>query len=174
MATVAESRDRLLETDGFLVESSGGDLGWIEEVWVDEAGDADAVAVRTADGRHGLLLDEDVLAVDRESRWVVVSPGTTFLELDTPHVTKRAEDGTARFESSWATTGALLEVAPRPRHLWHVPYRPEEPARPTRRRGVERPLWQGIAALLLLIALLVVVTVTLAYVIAGLVTDSSP
>jgi len=68
MATVAESRDRLLETDGFLVESSAGDLGWIEEVWIDETGDADAVAVRTADGRHGLLLDEDELAVDRESR----------------------------------------------------------------------------------------------------------
>lgn len=68
MATVAESRDRLLETDGFLVESSAGDLGSIEEVWIDETGDADTVAVRTADGRHGLLLDEDELAVDRESR----------------------------------------------------------------------------------------------------------
>jgi hypothetical protein len=174
MATVADSRDRLLETDGFLVESSAGDLGWIEEVWVDETGDADAVAVRTADGRHGLLLDEDVLTVDRESRWVVVSPDTTFLELDTPHVTRRAHDGTARFESSWATTGGVLEVAPRPRHLWHVPYRPEEPVQPARRRRAERPLWQGIAALLLLIALLVVVTIALAYLIAGLVTGAAP
>jgi len=172
MSTTTEPRHRLLETDGFLVESPAGDLGWIEEVWVDEAGEADAVAVRTADGRHALLLDEDVLTVDREQRWVVVSEVPTFLELDVPRLTKRPGDGRA-IASSWATTGAVLEVEPRPRHLWHVPYRPAEPARPARRRKTERPLWQGIAALLLLIAILVGVTVALAFVIADLVAGAA-
>jgi hypothetical protein len=172
MATPADSRDRLLETDGFLVESPAGDVGWIEEVWVDDEGEPEAVAVRTSDGRHGLLLNEDVLSVDRESRWVVVAENARFLELAAPRVT--AADGAAkRIESSWATTGAVLEVTPRPRRLWHVPYRPAEPSRPGRRRAIERPLWQGIAALLVLIALLVGATVTLAYVISDLVTGTA-
>ena len=172
MSTTAEPRDRLLETDGFLVESPAGDLGWIEEVWVDEAGDADAVAVRTADGRHALLLDEDVLAVDREQRWVVGAARPTFLELDLPRLTRAAGAGT--IASSWATTGSVLEVAPRPHHLWHVPYRPAEPARRPRRRKTERPLWQGVAALLLLIAILVGVTVALAFLVADLVAGAAP
>ena len=173
MSTTAEPRDRLLETDGFLVESPAGDLGWIEEVWVDEAGDAHAVAVRTADGRHALLLDEDVVAVDREQRWVVVSEQPTFLELDVPRLARRAGDG-GTISSSWATTGSVLEVEPRPHHLWHVPYRPAEPKQHARRRRTERPLWQGIAALLLLIAILVGVTVTLAFVIADLLAAAAP
>jgi len=113
-----------------------------------------------------------VLAVDREQRWVVVSEETTFLELDVPRLTARPGDGTA-IASSWATTGAVLEVAPRPHHLWHVPYRPAEPARPAPRRTTERPLWQGIAALLLLIAVLVGVTVALAFVIPDLVAGAA-
>lgn len=173
MATVAESRERLLDTDGFLVESAAGDVGWVEEVWVEEARGADAVAIRTADCRHALVLDDDVLAVDREQRWVVVSPETRFLELDRPHVTRRHDEG-GRLESSWATTGGLLEVTARPRHLWHVPYRPAEPAPPPRRRRAERPMWQGIAALLVTIALLVVVTVALAYAVANLVAGAAP
>lgn len=173
MTTVAESPDRLLETDGYLVESSAGDLGWVEEVWVEDTGAADAVAVRTADGRHGLLLDDDVLAVDREQRWIVVSPEARFLELGRPHVTRR-DDAGARFESSWTTTGGVLEVTPRPRHLWHVPYRPAEPELPRRKRSAERPMWQGIAALLLTIALLVGVTIALAYAIANLVAGAAP
>lgn len=56
----------------------------------------------------------------------------------------------------------------------HVPYRPAEPVRPARKRGAERPMWQGIAALLLTIAVLVVVTVALAYVVADLVTGVVP
>jgi hypothetical protein len=170
---IAESRERLLETDGFIVESPVGDLGWVEEVWIDEEGEPEAVAVRTADGQHGLLFDDDVLSVDRENRWVVIAEQAPLLELDAPRLARDARSDGWKAVASWATTGARLEVTPRPRHLWHVPFKPAEPKPPASERLAERPLWQGVAALLTAIALLVVFTVTLAYVIAHLVTGTA-
>jgi hypothetical protein len=163
MDTSAELRD----TDGFLVESPGGDLGWVEEVWLAETGAPKALAVRTSDGRHGLLLDEDIVSIDRERRWVVVPEKPSLLELDTPRVA--GGDGTA-LTASWATTGAVLDVTPRPHRLWHIPYRPAEPKTPVRRRRQDRPVWQGIALLLVTIAFLVAFTTALAFAIANLVT----
>jgi hypothetical protein len=165
--SVVETHVELRDTDGFLVESPAGDLGWVEEVWLAEGGDAKAIAVRTADGRHGLLLDDDVLAVDRERRWVVVPENARLLELAAPRLTDGADSGLA---ASWATTGASLDVIPRPHRLWHVPYRPAEPTLPTKRRRPERPVWQGIALLLVTIAFLVGLTTALAFVIADLLT----
>jgi len=173
MATISEEHERLLDTDGFVVESPAGDVGWVEEVWLGEEGEPEAVAVRTGDGQHGLLLDEDVVTVDRDNRWIVVPEDPRLLELDAPHMTSsRAPTEPGKVAASWATTGASLHVTPRPRHLWHVPYRPSEPRRAPRRMA-ERPLWQGIAALLTMIALLVAATITLAYVITHLVTGTA-
>jgi hypothetical protein len=168
MATIAEAHERLRETDGFVVESPAGDIGWVEEVWLGEEGSPRALAVRTGDGRHGLLRDEDVVTVDREKRWVVVTEEPTLLELDAPRLS--ASDGLV---ASWRATGERLAVTPRPRHLWHVPYRPSEPAPPARAKRVERPLWQGVAVLLVTIALLVALTITLAYVVARLITGTA-
>jgi hypothetical protein len=172
MATPAQASPRLHDTDGFLVESPAGDLGWVEEVWLGDGGEPKAVAVRTADGRHGLLLDEDVVNVDREQRWVVVPEEPKLLELDAPRVAAESSSRGA-LAASWATTGAALTVTPRPHHLWHVPYRPAEPTRPRPRRRPERPVWQGIALLLATIAFLVAFTITLAYTIADLVTGGA-
>jgi hypothetical protein len=162
--SVVETHEELRDTDGFLVESPEGDLGWVEEVWLGESGEPRALAVRTADGRHGLLLDEDVLAVDRERRWVVVPEKPKLLELATPTLV-----GGAALAASWTTTGASLDVTPRPHRLWHVPYRPEEP-KPTKRRQRDRPVWQGIALLLVTIAFLVGFTTALAFALADLLT----
>lgn len=167
MESVVETHAELRDTDGFLVESPEGDLGWVEEVWLGESGEARALAVRTADGRHGLLLDEDVVAVDRERRWVVVPEKPKLLELDAPRLASEGDGGIA---ASWRTTGAGLEVTPRPHRLWHVPYRPAEPKPPTRRRQQDRPVWQGIALLLVTIAFLVGFTTALAFAIADLLT----
>jgi hypothetical protein len=164
--TVVETHAELRDTDGFLVESPEGDLGWVEEVWLSETGEPKALAVRTADGRHGLLLERDVVSVDRERRWVVVPEKPKLLELDVPRVA--GGDG-APLAASWATTGANLDVTPRPHRLWHVPYRPAEP-KPARRRRKDRPVWQGIALLLVTIAFLVGFTTALAFIIADLVT----
>src|SRR5262245_41010039 len=65
----------LTGTEGYALESPQGELGRIEEVVVgDEEYVPVALDVRTNEGWHGLLRAEDVLVVDREYRWVVVSP----------------------------------------------------------------------------------------------------
>ncbi|HEU0248627.1 MAG TPA: hypothetical protein VFR38_16240 [Gaiellaceae bacterium] len=174
MATVAETNTRLRETDGFVVESPDGDLGWVEEVWVGEANEPAALAVRTADGRHGLLLGEDVLAVDRENRWVVVPPEPDLLELDVPRLTTMHEEGAAiRLAASWATTGALLPVSPRRHRRSRFPSRPSEATRPMPTESLERPLWQPVGVLIASLVLIVAFAITLAFVIARLVTGAA-
>ena len=174
MATVAETNARLRETDGFVVESPDGDLGWVEEVWVREANEPAALAVRTADGRHALLLGEDVLAVDRENRLVVVPREPALFELDVPRLaTTRGKGRAIRLAASWTTTGALLPVSPRRHHLSRFPSRPSEatPSVPT--ESLERPLWQPVAVLIASLVLIVAFTITLAFVIARLVTGAA-
>jgi hypothetical protein len=166
MAATAEDQ-RLVETDGFVVESSEGDVGRVEEVWVGEANEPRALAVRTSEGRHGLLLADDVLAVDRENHWVVVSPETVLFELSAPRLeTEQDEDGAPRATASWTTTGDTVPLVPPPRREWRFPVRLSRFA-----RGL-RPQW-AIAVLLASIALLVVLVLTLAFLVARLLTGSA-
>jgi hypothetical protein len=167
MAAIAGEDQRLVETDGFVVESSDGDVGLVEEVWLGEANEPHALAVRTTEGRHGLLLGEDVLAVDRENHWVVVSPETVLLELGAPRLqTAQEEDGATRQTASWTTTGDTVPLVPPPRREWRFPVRFSRFA-----RGL-RPQW-AIAVLLTSIALLVALVLTLAFLVARLLTGSA-
>lgn len=173
MATVAETNARLRETDGFVVESPDGDLGWVEEVWVGEANEPAALAVRTADGRHGLLLGEDVLAVDRENRWVVVPAEPDLLELDVPRLTTMRERGAIRLAASWTTTGALLPVSPRRHRRSRFPSHPSKATPPAPTESLERPLWQPVGLLIVSLVLIVALVITLAFVVARLVTGAA-
>jgi hypothetical protein len=105
---VFPARDSLLTSDGFRVESAGRRLGAVEEVWLDERGEPTGIAVRTEDGRRGLVLAADVVAVDPGRRRVVVAPAARVLELAPPRLRERA----GRLEASWATTGEAIEVQP--------------------------------------------------------------
>jgi hypothetical protein len=159
MALVAEESSRLCDTDGFLVESPEGDVGRVEEVWLDVDDEPCALAVRTGDGRHALLLDEDIVTVDREHRWVVVPSAPRLLELAPPRISL---DGGARLAASWETTGEAVEL-------------PSGPARGRFRRAKarrdleERPLWLVIACLYGWLALAVALMLGLAFGIAALV-----
>jgi hypothetical protein len=106
MATVTGSA--LSGTDGFCVEVDDEEVGVVEELWIADDGMPQALALRTAAGRHCLLLAEDVALVDREQRRVVVRHGTRVLELEPPHLVHT--DG--RIEATWATTGAAFELPP--------------------------------------------------------------
>jgi hypothetical protein len=170
MTAIAGTDQRLAGTDGFVVESTHGDVGLVEEVWVGEANEPRALAVRTSEGRHGLLLGEDVLAVDRENRWVVVAPEAVLLELDAPRLqTAEGEDSALRQAASWTTTGEVVPLAPPERDRWH----------PLQRWAAMLPLARAtrlpwaVAILLTGIVLLLAIVMTLAFIVARIVTGSA-
>jgi hypothetical protein len=171
MTAIAGEDQRLDGTDGFVVESPEGDVGRVEEVWVGEANEPRALAVRTSEGRHGLLLGENVLAVDRENHWVVVSPETLLLELDTPRLqTTQGDDGGMRQAASWTTTGDVVPLVPLRRRRRLLPVRLRAAVSPL--AGEDRLPW-AVATLLTSIVLVVALVMTLAFIVARLVTGAA-
>jgi hypothetical protein len=154
--TTVESTTRhltsLRDADGYVVESPFGDVGEVEEVWLDGDGPC-AVAVRVKDGRRALLLDRDIAAIDPEHRWVVVPEEVQLLELDAPRL---STDGGAP-AASWSTTGGRLEIAPRQPTAEGL----TEPAE----KG-ERPLWEMIAILYAALLVIVLVVTALVFLVA--------
>ena len=125
--------------------------------------------MRTKDGRHGLLLADDVLGVDREYDWVVVPPNIKLLELGLPRIDlRKTEPGL--MAASWETTGAVLNVMPS-RRAPRLPFIRSW----TSSASVDREpkLWRAVALLLSSIAALVVLFVLLAFVVARLVTGDA-
>jgi hypothetical protein len=155
MATLVHTTD-LRGTEDFVVESADGEIGRVEELWLGADEEPQALAVCMTDGSRALLLAEDVAAVDREHRWVVVGLHPELLELDAP----RLESTGGRPTASWATTGTVVH--------------PEPPSRPgvlqAFRRRVpnmdERPLWQLVATLYAAVALIVVFVIALVFVVS--------
>jgi hypothetical protein len=151
----------LRDTEDFVVEFAGGAVGRVEEIWLGPEGEPQAVAVRTKDGDRALLLAEDVLAVDRERRWVVCRPEADLLELEAPLLASRDDDG--HVAASWSTTGALLH------DYRHTP----APRIRNHRLTTDRPLWQVIAILYAGVGFVVVFVVALVFLIARLVAGSA-
>lgn len=162
MATVAGA-PRLRDTVGFDVQSPDGALGNVEEIWLGSTDEPRALVVCTRDGSRALLLDDDVVAVDREHRWVVVRPRPDLLELDAPRL-DGAPNG--RLAASWATTGVVVHPEP-PRRLTNlgrvVPRAPNVG---------ERPLWQLVAILYVSVALIVLAVVGLVFLVSELVSGA--
>jgi hypothetical protein len=162
MVTRAVSREDLRACDGFGVESAEGTIGWVEEVWLDDADEPEALAIRTTEGRRALLRVDDIESLDTEYGWVVVGPEPRLLELDAPRV-----DGS--LVASWGTTGNVLPVPSAPGLADRVLRR----SRPRRARREERPIWQVVGVLYGVLVLLIVGFMTLAFLVAYLVTGSA-
>jgi hypothetical protein len=162
MPTVAE----LQSCDGFAVEGGGDVLGWVEETWLDDSDRPGALAVRTPDGRRALLLADEVTAVDPDTQEVLVGADTTLLELDAP----RLADGPGAPSASWRTTGAMFN--PRPTPVAPDAEPPSRAVAASRASTVhrERPPWQIVAFFLGSLAAIVSLEITLAFVVAYLVT----
>jgi hypothetical protein len=155
MATTEVSAKRLAalrHADGYVVESPHGDVGEVEEIWLDE-GRPCALAVRVKDGRRALLLGRDVAAVDQEHRWIVVPEEVRLLELDAP----RLADNGGQPAASWSTTGNEVAVAPPPLVA---------PSHPEQATSVERPLWQMVAILYVGLLVIVAFVIALAFTVA--------
>jgi hypothetical protein len=160
MATVARE---LRGTEDYAVETPAGAIGRVEEIWLGSAGDPQALAVRTSDGGHALLLDEDVVTVDREHRWVVVDEHPALLELAAPQLVSR--DG--RVAAQWTTTGAVVHPEPQlrltglrkavQRHAPHL---------------ADRPLWQLVATLYGALTLIVISAVGLVFLVSWVVSGA--
>jgi hypothetical protein len=174
MAMIAERSPQLRETEGFLVESPEGAIGRVEGIWVDQANEPCALAVRTNDGRHALLLGEDVVAVQHEQGWVVAPSRPGLLELEPPRLSMIADHRSSKppIAASWQTTGAILPAAPRPAWRWRLPF-PHHRRSAVRPNSVERPLWRTVATLYAVLVFVVAFVITLAFVIARLVSGAA-
>jgi hypothetical protein len=171
MATAPELE--LRGTDGFVVESPEGGLGSVEEVWLDDQGQAHALAVTTNDGRHGLLLRDQVVAVDEENGWVVVGRSPMLLELQPPRVQEAPEGAGQPLVARWETTGEVMPAPPR-----HPPLGGASrlAAAVGKRAGFARrdvPPIYAIAVLLVSLALIVATVTALVFLVAKLVTGGA-
>jgi hypothetical protein len=164
-------RSRLSRCEGFRVQSRQGLAGWVEETWLDPAGEATAVAVLLVDGRRGLLLADDVEALLPDDESILVRAGGELLELDAPRVERDADGAPrSRVTASWRTTGEVLELPAPPGLLRRARPSSRRRALAPPRRKPERPLWQIVALLYTAIAALVGLVIALAFVVADLVT----
>ena len=172
MATVV--LDRLLGCDGFRVESPEGLLGWVEEAWLGPSREPTALAIRTIDGRRGLLVAGEIETIILEDELVVMRRGGRLLELDVPHVEKALVEGVAVLSASWETTGEVLEppLPPGPLQRALLALRPWRLAPPPRPEA-ERPLWQLVAVLYMSLALIITLVIGLAFLVARLVTGNA-
>lgn len=165
-------RRELTGCEGFRLESPEGLIGWVEETWLDASGEPVALAIRTVDGRDGLLLAEDVDHLDPDSELLDMRAGAQLLELEAPRVDTASSNGLA---ASWRTTGAPLEPLPEPpgavdRALLAIrPWRLAPPPRP----GIERPMWLQIAVLYSALAVIVLVVIGVCFLIAWAATGSA-
>jgi hypothetical protein len=162
-------RDQLRGCDGFRVESADGLLGWVEETWFEPGREPTALAIRTIDGRRGLMVSEEVVAVVPESELIVARPAQRLLELDVPQVEVASADGAPIITASWTTTGETLEPPSPPGLLQRaaLSLRPWRLA-PPRPPEAERPLWQLVAVLYAALGVIVLLVIALAFLAAHL------
>ena len=170
-AAIAAVVERRANCDGFRVESPHGLVGWVEETWREATGESTALAVRTIDGRRGLLLVQDIETVLDESEEVIVGSHGVLLELVAPMIEAIVDDGggSSVASASWQTTGAILELPPAPGALRQgmLMLRPWRLAPPP--RATERPVWQTIGLLYTVIGVLIAVEIALAFLVAYLI-----
>src|SRR5262249_24017873 len=134
-----------------------------EETWLDDRDHPAAFAIRTADGRRGLLRADAVRAVDPDAQELLVSAGVILRGLQAPRVQRLEDDPIA----SWQATGTVEQAAT----AAHA--RPSAPALAAARMATkrhERPIWQTIAFALACLATLILFEIGLDFGIAYLLT----
>jgi PRC-barrel domain len=160
MAIAPPRANSLVGCDGYRVVTADTRIGSVEEIWLDSYGAPIGLAVRDAGSRRGLVLVEDVRAVDDERHWVVVDPDVRVLELEAPRLL-HPPDRSDRIEAAWATSGGTLTVRP--------PESPR-PRRSPKKASGDPPLLRAIVVLYVALALVVALVMTLTFVVPYLAT----
>ena len=165
---VSATRHPLVDCDGYRVLGADELLGWVEELWLGAADEPVAVVVRLLDERRGLVVAEDVAVVAPAEQSLTLAPEARLIRLDSPHVEQQTNGLSF---ATWRATGELLQL-PTPQ--------PHEGSDRLDRSGLqqraarERPVWQTIATLYLVLAAIVCSMIALDILLAYLVTGSPP
>jgi hypothetical protein len=167
-------RHHLLGCDGFRVETPEGLLGWVEETWLGPSRQPTALAIRTIDGRRGLLVAEEIETAIPESELIVMRSDGRLLELEVPRAEIASADSSPVVSASWQTTGETLERPSPPSALQRtiLALRPWRLAPPPR-SAAEPALWQLVALLYTALAFIVALVIGLAFLAAHLATGTA-
>ena len=98
---------------GFSVCGSSGIVGWVEEVWLDEADAPAGVAVELLDERRVFLPVADIAEILPESFSVTMRPNARLLALELPRVATAGANGEA-LSATWRTTDEPVDLAAAP------------------------------------------------------------
>jgi hypothetical protein len=161
----------LAACDGFAVDGPDGRIGVVEEVWLGPGQGVRALAVRTFDGRHGLVPVESVAAVDRHYEVVFIRPASRLLELKPPRVSR---DQLPAISAMWETTGTELSLAPVRDLRIGSSDRAGDSARERRAaRPAEKPIWVTFLTLVFWLSVIIATVITVDFVVAKIVTGQA-
>jgi len=166
-----QTQTQIGNCDGFSIVTPLGLIGWVEEMWIDRAGEPSALALRLLDGRRGLLIAAEIEEVVREHRLITVGRGVRVLELEPPHV----NPGWSSDESltaSWTTTGRSLRLPEPPGQLHGAILSLHRPLVPAANGAkLEQPIWQVVTlmytGLVLIAGALIGLDILIAYLATG-------
>ena len=168
-AVIVMRAGQVVRCAGFSVIGSSGIVGWVEEVWLDEADAPAGVAIELLDERRVFLAVADIADFSADGFSLTMRPDARLLALELPRVvTADTNDGT--LAATWKTTDEPVEIG----NQGAVPMDRSAPALRLASSREGRPLWQVIAALYTFLVLLVTALIGIDFLIAYLVTGAPP
>jgi hypothetical protein len=164
---VSATRHLLAGCDGYRVLGADEVLGSVEELWLGAADEPVAAVVRLLDERRGLVGAEDVAAVVPAEESLTLASDARLIRLDPPYVEQPANGFSS---ATWRATGEVLQL-PLQRYERSGLLDSSGPRQSAPR---ERPVWQTIVTLYLVLAAIVCSMIGLDILLAYLVTGSPP
>lgn len=155
------TQEAVRNCSGYRVSGPDGAIGWVEEIWLGEAGEPAGVAVELRDGRRVFLPVDSVQDVSAGDRTVTVRPGARLLQLELPHLVMDGAGGPV--SATWRTTGVPIDAGDAA--VAEPVAQPEQ---------IARPIWRDVATLYGFLGVLAAVLIAVDFVVAWAVTGDVP